>query len=155
MEFITEYKTLLRRKPEPIRNKVRSLALDALNMGLGLTRNPERLLERPRIQFLYIHHVFKDEEQKLDLLLRELSRHHSFISHSEAVDRLVNGKVDKPYISISSDDGLKNNLNAAAFLDRYGARGVSLSVLPSWGKRMRRRSVNSAMCACTSCRWNS
>jgi peptidoglycan/xylan/chitin deacetylase (PgdA/CDA1 family) len=75
------------------------------------------------VQFLYIHHVFADEQKKLDGLLRALARDHQFISHSEAVERILQGNIDKAYISISSDDGLKNNLRAAETLDQYGVSG--------------------------------
>ena len=64
-------------------------------------------LKKPRIQFLYIHHVFKDELKNFDILLKSLSAHHEFISYSEGVDKLLKGEIDKPYIIISSDDGLK------------------------------------------------
>ena len=61
------------------------------------------LSKRARVQFLYIHHIFKDEENSFDELFLN---YHTFISHSEAVNRVINGHIDKPYISISSDDGL-------------------------------------------------
>jgi peptidoglycan/xylan/chitin deacetylase (PgdA/CDA1 family) len=36
------------------------------------------------------------------------------------VSRLLNGKIDKPYVVISSDDGLRNNIGAARILRAYG-----------------------------------
>jgi peptidoglycan/xylan/chitin deacetylase (PgdA/CDA1 family) len=52
-------------------------------------------------------------------MIEKLLKNHSFVSHSEAVGRILTGEVDKPYISVSSDDGLKNNLRAAAILSEY------------------------------------
>ena len=70
-------------------------------------------LSRDRIQFLYLHHVFEDEEDSFRKLLRLLSRNHFFISYSEAVNRIWTGRIDKPYISISFDDGLRSCLRGS------------------------------------------
>src|SRR5205814_3914219 len=45
-----------------------------------------------------------------------------FISYAEAVEKILNSEIDKPYIAISSDDGFKNNIRAAEILNRYGAK---------------------------------
>lgn len=66
-----------------------------------------------RVHFLYIHHVFEDEEAAFIELLRWLKSNYHIISHSDGVNILKNGEIDKPYICLSSDDGFKNNLNAA------------------------------------------
>lgn len=97
----------------------RKIALDGLSIFQKIESN-SYLLE-PRIHFLYFHHIFKDEKKKFDVLVSKLAQAHTFISHSEAVERLVTNKVDRPYISWSSDDGFKNNLDAAEILDKYGA----------------------------------
>lgn len=81
------------------------------------------MLDRPRVQFLYVHHVFKDEEAKMDRLMAHLARQHTFIPYGEGVDRVLRNEIDKPYICISSDDGFKNNLALAAILERHGAKG--------------------------------
>jgi peptidoglycan/xylan/chitin deacetylase (PgdA/CDA1 family) len=122
MEYITTYKELLDHKPETLRDRMRGLALTTLSKGYRIFRDQRALLKRPRIQFLYIHHVFRDEVGALDKLLARLSVDHQFISYSEGVRRLEEGNIDRPYISISSDDGLKNNLDAAAVLNRYNAK---------------------------------
>jgi peptidoglycan/xylan/chitin deacetylase (PgdA/CDA1 family) len=80
-------------------------------------------LQKPRVQFLYIHHIFRDEEVLLRRLLEKLSRHHTFISHNEAINKILTGTIDRPYVCISSDDGLKNNLRAAAILNEFGIKG--------------------------------
>ena len=75
----------------------------------------------PRIHFLYFHHVFEDEKKPFEKLVSRLADAHTYISHSEAVERLIMGDVDRPYICWSSDDGFKNNLDAAQILQKYGA----------------------------------
>ena len=84
----------------------------ALNV-LSTAHNPRSSLSTPRVQFIYIHHVFRDEEQGLRSLLLHLSKKHCFISHSEAVKRIKTGNIDQPYLAFSSDDGFHNNLIAS------------------------------------------
>jgi peptidoglycan/xylan/chitin deacetylase (PgdA/CDA1 family) len=122
MEYIDTYQELLKHKPETLRSKVRNVALGLLSGGFNVLRDKTELLRRPRIQFLYIHHIFKDEEANFELLLKTLARDHHFIGYTEAVERILKGDIDKPYVCFSSDDGLKNNVAAAALLDRYGAK---------------------------------
>ena len=81
-------------------------------MSSGLARN--------RIQFLYMHHLFEDGKTSFRKLLARLSVDHQFISYSEAVDRVIQGKIDKPYIAISVDDGLKDSLTAADLMNEFG-----------------------------------
>lgn len=103
-----------------IRNMVRNAALDVLSFKDRFS-DSQKVYSKPRIQFLYIHHIFDDEVKNFDRLLKILAKEHTFISHSEAVKRLLEGNVDKPYIAWSSDDGIKNNLTAAKILNEYGA----------------------------------
>jgi peptidoglycan/xylan/chitin deacetylase (PgdA/CDA1 family) len=84
-------------------------------------RGIEAALQKPRVQFLYLHHVFKDEEKKFEELIQTLSKQHKFISYSEAVEKVLQRKIDKPYISISMDDGFKNNIKAAEILKEFNA----------------------------------
>lgn len=110
------YSEIKKAKPASTRSKIRKVVLDILSLPFFLDHS---YLKKPRLQFLYVHHVFRDEEQALIELIEFLQTHHSFISYSEAIDRLLSGEVDKPYIVFSSDDGLKNNLRAAAIFKRY------------------------------------
>jgi peptidoglycan/xylan/chitin deacetylase (PgdA/CDA1 family) len=120
-EFVEEYDKIRRNMPHGWRARGRDFALDLLSAGMDATIGFNACFAKPRIQFLYIHHVFKDEEKQLAILLKALSEKHTFISYSEAWTRLLQGDVDKPYIAFSSDDGLKNNLKAAAILKEHGA----------------------------------
>tara|TARA_Y100001958_G_C21248081_1_gene580295 strand:- start:7705 stop:8604 length:900 start_codon:yes stop_codon:yes gene_type:complete len=105
-----------------LRGFIRDLALDILSLETILP-NTKKFFEKPRIQFLYIHHVFDDEIESFDKLLKFLSKHYSYISYSKAVKKILNGDIDKPYICISSDDGFKNNLNAVKVMNKYGVKG--------------------------------
>lgn len=116
-QFISHYEDLKRSKAKTLRGNLRDLALT----GLSRVAN-ERYLEIPRVQFLYIHHIFKDEEKPLDILLKRLAKRHHFISYNDAVNKILTGTIDKPYITFSSDDGFKNNLRAAEILNEYGAK---------------------------------
>ena len=115
--LITQYSDVLRLKKSTWKSRAREQALNWLSLIAD-----ERYLSKPRIQFLYIHHLFTDEEQKLEALLLQLSKGHTFISYSQAVDKTLSGTIDKPYIVFSSDDGFKNNLKAAEILNRYDAK---------------------------------
>jgi peptidoglycan/xylan/chitin deacetylase (PgdA/CDA1 family) len=108
--------------PKTFRSYFRDLALDLLYVKTQLL-NSEKMFKKPRIQFLYIHHVFDDEIENFDNLLNILSKYHTFISHSDAVEKMLSRNIDKPYISISSDDGFKNNLSAAKIMSKYGIKG--------------------------------
>ena len=115
--FITNYEEAKRVKPHMLRGYIRDLALK----GLSFTAN-KKYFEKPRVQFLYIHHVFNDEEKRLDTLLRTLSKNHEFITYNDAVEKVLTGNIDKPYITFSSDDGFKNNLKTAEILNGYNAK---------------------------------
>jgi peptidoglycan/xylan/chitin deacetylase (PgdA/CDA1 family) len=104
------------------RRVVRHLALTSLS-GLYKLSGRMSLLDRNRIQFIYLHHIFEDEEDGFRRVLRYLSRNHLLISYSEAAERLWLGAIDRPYICVSFDDGLKNCLRAARIMDEFGARG--------------------------------
>ena len=121
MYFATQFTDVLKRKPITLRDKVRSLVLDLLFAKEALI-GYKKQLQKPRVQRLYFHHIFEDEEQKFRNLLKRLAKHHTFISHSEAVARITNNEIDKPYISFSSDDGFKNNLKAAEILKIAGVK---------------------------------
>ena len=59
MKYLEEYKELKKILPHGIRGQLRSVALDALYM-LDQAKGIEASLNKPRVQFLYLHHIFKD-----------------------------------------------------------------------------------------------
>lgn len=118
--YIENYRDVKAHIPAGARERARHITLAGLSLlrkGIGIGR----LLSRPRVQMLFIHHVFKDEEQKFDRLLERLAEHHRFISYSEAVERILSDRIDAPYIAFSSDDGFRNNLAAGRILKDHGA----------------------------------
>lgn len=119
--FVDKYSDVKKLNPITLRDMLRNVALTTLST-IDRVIGIEEFLLKPRIQFLYIHHVFKDEETKLLQLLNKLSEHHTFVSYSEAVEKILSGTIDKPYICFSSDDGLKNNLRAANIFKEYGVK---------------------------------
>jgi hypothetical protein len=103
-----------------LREIARKIALDLL--GKTTQWFPDTSLQnKPRVQFMYFHHIFKDEERGFERLLAQLAQNFTFISYSEAVQMVINGTADKPYMAFSSDDGFKNNLVAARILGDFGA----------------------------------
>lgn len=121
MNFTTDYKAIKKLNPTSIRGLARNIALTGLSLKDRLIGNNDILL-RPRVQFLYMHHVFDDELVKFENLIKNLLIQHSFISYSEGVQRVLSGNIDKAYIVISSDDGFKNNLKAVEILNRYNIK---------------------------------
>ncbi len=104
------------------RDRFRHAALTALFLRFKLTGALGPLLSKNRIQFLYLHYIFEDEETPFLKLIETLSQQHRFISYSEAVERTLKGDIDQPSICFSFDDGVKNCLQAAEILDRFGIR---------------------------------
>ncbi|MEI8087208.1 MAG: polysaccharide deacetylase family protein [Paludibacter sp.] len=121
MKYFENYIEIRKQKPVGLRDQLRTIALDGLSI-LDKLKGIDILLNKPRVQFLYLHHVFKEEEIKLDRLLKMLSLNHQFISYSEGVDKVLENSIDKPYICFSLDDGFKNNLRAAEILNEYNAK---------------------------------
>lgn len=133
-QFIENYAELSQLKRASVRDISRKVVLDLLGFTSEVTGLINRSSQKPRVQFLYIHHIFRDEEVLLRRLLEKLSKHHSFISYEEGINKVLTGTIDKPYISVSSDDGLKNNLRAAAILNEYGIKGCFFVCPPMIGE---------------------
>lgn len=102
------------------RGVLRHIALSTLSTSHRITGGMASALSRDRVQFLYMHHVFEDEEDSFRSLLQALSLEHRFVSYSEAVDRVLSGDIDGPYLAVSFDDGLKNCLSAARIMGEFG-----------------------------------
>ncbi len=119
--FTDDFSAVQKYQGISLRDIARKYALDMLSLQNRIM-GVDEWYRKPRIQFLFIHHVFNDEAANFEALLQELSKDHTFISHSEAVNRILKGNIDRPYISWSSDDGFKNNLVAAKILNRFDAK---------------------------------
>jgi peptidoglycan/xylan/chitin deacetylase (PgdA/CDA1 family) len=108
------------RENTPYRRAARAASLTMLSWAARLTGQMSARLRRPRVQFIYLHHVFADEEQGFYRLLQELAEQVTFISYTQAVDRVLAGAIDKPYAAISFDDGLASCARAARILRELG-----------------------------------
>ncbi len=122
MQYIDTYSQIKEGKRFSGRQYLRNIALSAL-AWVDQRSGIESYLGMPRVQFLYVHHIFKDEEVAFERLINKLSKNHHFISYSRAVEFILNRKIDKPYLVISSDDGFRNNLRAAEIMNKYGISG--------------------------------
>lgn len=120
MEYADQYRQI---SPKSLRQAARGLAVSALAVESGVTGKSAAALRRPRVHFLYLHHVFADEEQGFSRFIQRLQRGHQIISHSDAVRRIKSGAIDRPYVSIGLDDGIKSGLRAAKILEDCGVTG--------------------------------
>lgn len=82
-----------------------------------------RAIRRPRVHLPYLHAVPAVEEARFRQLLDWLAPTHEFVSYSEAVERILNGRIDRPTIAFSFDDGFASNARTAEILEEYGATG--------------------------------
>ncbi|MFN2560825.1 MAG: polysaccharide deacetylase family protein [Jatrophihabitans sp.] len=103
------------------RSRARSAALDALSLTAERSGRTERGLARPRVLFLLFHEVRPGEEDAFRTLVRQMQRGHRLVSHSEAVSRVLEDRIDGCYASISFDDGFTSGLVAARILEEEGA----------------------------------
>jgi peptidoglycan/xylan/chitin deacetylase (PgdA/CDA1 family) len=82
--------------------------------------HPKLVKERNSIQFLYGHHLFKDEIENFKTVTSYLARHFKIISYSEAVALLKTGDIDDNYLCFSFDDGMKNCMRIAEHFNELG-----------------------------------
>lgn len=120
MPFVERYAEIKAQESRSLRAMARHTALDGLALAQRLRGKTAAALALPRVQFLYIHHTFSDELRALEAMVKDLARTHTFISYSEAVERVQHGRMDKPYLCVSSDDGFRNNLDGARVLRDLG-----------------------------------
>jgi peptidoglycan/xylan/chitin deacetylase (PgdA/CDA1 family) len=86
-----------------------------------------------------MHDVSGDEEESFRRLLKSLSHDHIFISYTEAVERILNGNIDRPYVVISFDDGLKRCLQIAQIMNEFGVKGCFFVCPPMIGETDERK----------------
>ncbi len=82
--------------------------------------HPVLIKEKKSIQFLYGHHLFKDEIEGFKTITTYLANNFKIISYSEAVAMLKTGDIDDHYICFSFDDGLKNCMRIAELFNEMG-----------------------------------
>lgn len=104
-----------------MRQYLRNKILDILSRNV--IKEFHHLIDRnsKAVQFLYFHHVKPEEEDKFRDLLKLLSTHFKFISFTDAVSKIQTNQIDDSYLCLSSDDGFKNNLQAAKIANEFCA----------------------------------
>lgn len=119
-EYDSPYGLEGRRTP---RTALRHAALSLIALSWRRLGRMDFWLRQNRVQFLYLHHLFPQDEAGFRQLLRSLKRTHQLLGYSDAVQRLWDGRIDRPYVCFSFDDGLRQNLRAAAILQEFGVTG--------------------------------
>lgn len=100
-----------------VRATARFTTLSVLSGIYDLTGRADEALQKNVVQFLLFHGIPQDMRSQLRAVLADLSEHYSFISYSEAVERIWSGSIDGRYAALSFDDGLKTCVDAAAILN--------------------------------------
>jgi len=103
-----------------LRELARGAALDAIATGQQLRGQTRTARTTPRVQFIYLHHVFDDERETFRAHIGRLKQEYTFITYSEGVRRCLQGDIDRPYATLSFDDGVESQLTGARILHEMG-----------------------------------
>ena len=120
ISFAENYSTVKQFQHYTFQNKLRDAVINTVAPISSLLEIDKKLMQKNRVQFLFLHHLFEDEIELFKKLLKVLSVQHTFINYSEAVKRIKTGNIDKPYICFSSDDGYKSNSTLAKVFSEFG-----------------------------------
>ena len=105
------------------RETVRRYVIEADSWRLRRSGELAESLAKPRVHFIYLHHVFDDEIAGFRAMLAEIQRSHTFVPYSEAVELVYAGTVARPTVCLSFDDGLLSTLKASRVMDELGISG--------------------------------
>lgn len=103
-----------------VRTAVRSATIDAARLVEKVRPGPAADL--PRVQHVFWHHVFADEQAGFGAQLDSLGQDFDLIGYDASVDLLERGPIDRPVFATSFDDGLASCRTAGRIL---AERGVS------------------------------
>jgi peptidoglycan/xylan/chitin deacetylase (PgdA/CDA1 family) len=101
----------------------RSAALSLGYMSQSPSGRIEAGLSIGRVQLTLLHEVPPGQERAMESLVDFLAGRFAMVSYSEAVDRIGSGRLDRPYASITFDDGLYSSLTAARIMAERGIKG--------------------------------
>ncbi len=113
-----------RNKLRRTRSFARRRTLDAISVLGRVEQRWERQKTTPRIQIVLLHDLPEGSVNRFRRLLSILQEYYTFVSYSEAVERIVTGRVDRPVLAFSFDDGLRDCMRAAALLEEFGTCGM-------------------------------
>jgi len=94
MKITTWFADVEKLQKKGIRSTARNLALDVLGMKAKLAPK-NKLCNTPRVQFIYIHHVFQDERKGFIRMMEFFAENFNFISYSNAVQKIIGNNIDK------------------------------------------------------------
>lgn len=100
-----------------MRSFFRHIILDILSFCYALVG----FRQKGFVQFVYFHDVLPTELDRFEKLIISLKKEFTFVSHSKAIG-FVQSKLQlqRNHMSISFDDGFKNNLAVARLLHKHG-----------------------------------
>lgn len=133
-EPVTSYGQMAEADGSRLRPMARSAAISALSMLWSRTGRISAAFRTNRVHILNLHHVFSNEEEAFRRLLRRLRPSHSFISYSEAVERIYSGDIQRPYVTFTFDDGLKSCVRAARVMREFSAKACFFICPPIIGE---------------------
>lgn len=119
---------------DPVRRVARRAALSVLTTTYDLANRLDEDLGRPRVQFFFLHEVRKGHKDALRLILGRLAAQHEFVTYSEAVERVRQGAIDRPYVAFSFDDGLQSSRIAFEVLEEFGIQACMFLCPPMVGE---------------------
>lgn len=106
------------------RRFARRIALDGASFVGEVSGSSRTALERHRVHFVYLHHVFPEEVDTLRTFIRGLKSNHQIIDYADAVSRVTTDRIDGRYVCFSFDDGFESCITAASVLEEEGIRAV-------------------------------
>ncbi|MDA0177911.1 MULTISPECIES: polysaccharide deacetylase family protein [Mesoflavibacter] len=113
MTYTTTYKNVLKWRGNYLKTNIRDFVLKLLSLNSSVKKDFKG------IQFLYFHYIYDDEVKNAEKIIKYISNNFKVISYSDAVEKILNNKIDDYYICFSSDDGLKSNLVASKIFKKY------------------------------------
>lgn len=132
-DFVRRFADLPERDP---RAGLRRAALDVLGRLAPALGRGAAALARPRLQVLNLHHVFVDEEEGFRALLGWLvETGHEFVRYGDGLDALLAGRLTRPSIAFTFDDGLASCVRAARILEEFDVRACFFVVTSMVGER--------------------
>lgn len=109
---------------DAVRRSGSNAALSALGVRLAILDRLRLVQNLPAsVHFVYLHHVFEDEEDAFRATLTRLRTIATPASHTTAARTVHSGDIDRTLVSISFDDGMKTCLKAACVMEDVGFVG--------------------------------
>src|SRR5688572_11715511 len=109
--------------PPPIKTRLQRRWLSVASR-LARQARLDEALARPRVQFICFHHVFADQRQPLREFCQWAGGVHRFVSCSDAARALHAGPPTAPALTLTFDDGLRCQLDAARLLNELGIKAI-------------------------------